>query len=765
MYPRGPSFAGGWLIGSLRRPFSGRCSHLLPLSLVLVLQAGCGTSCEPWAASGPAARAPVEYDFVASLPVAEVNREVASISFGTKAARVHLREGWSADETDADGRSFVWSEGEESTLEFFLASVRPLALAFQCAPSVVSGSEPQWVFLSLNGHAVGEYQLEPRRHRYRTSLPVEALTAGHNRLAIRYADKRPSEGAGASSDTRRRAVAWYDVRLGSAKGSPDGLPRVEGETLRIPLGTQIDYYVRLPRMEGVLTFDAVTLEPSRDARLTILVQAEGEADVAIQPAASDKSIALTKGAGRVARISFRAFSASDASSGLATLVRPALRRRREQGASSPPARGAHSLRPRPHVFIYLVDTLRSDHLGSYGYGGPVSPRIAVFARDASVFRGIAQSSWTKPSVASLFTGLSPPAHRAEERGDTLSPETTTLSKLLGAAGYRTFAVSANAWVSATFGLDQGFQEFRSILGPSDRVNQELFAWLRKVRPDEHLLVYAHTVDPHAPYAPPADFRARFAPARASLKAASVGLIVDLAAKRRRGESISSSLLEEMTALYDAEIASNDLQFGLFLEELKRRGLYDDSLIVFTADHGEEFFEHGGLTHGTTLYGEVLEVPFIVKWPRGVEAPASPRGSLAQHVDLLPTILDLLGIALPPGIEGRSLLDPSRDADGDGGRESRSYLSLDGVRIQSMTEGTWKLMRHGAWDDPQPKLELYHLEKDDERTNLRDQHPLMTGYLLARLKSHAALHAAKPAPPQAALSEDLKDKLRALGYLQ
>jgi arylsulfatase A-like enzyme len=754
------------LIGSSGRPFSERCSYLLLLTLVLVLQTGCGTSCQPWVVSGPAERAPVEYDFVASLPLAEVNREVASIAFGTPAARGHLREGWSADETDPDGRSFVWSEGEESTLAFFLASVRPLTLAFQCAPSVASDSEARGVSLSLNGHALGAFKLEPRRHRYRTTLPVEAVVAGHNRLVFRYDGAGSAESAAGSSATRRRAVAWYDIRLGSAKGSPDGLPGVEGESLRIPLGTQIDYYTRLPRMEGVLTLDAVTLAPSRDARLAILIQAEGEPDVAISSAASDtRSIPLMKGAGKVARISFRAFSASGATSGFATLVRPALRGRREQGASSPPARDAPNLRPRPHVFIYLVDTLRSDHLGCYGYGRPVSPHIDAFARDASVLHGIAQSSWTKPSVASLFTGLSPPAHRAEERGDTLSPEATTLAKLLGAAGYRTLAVSSNAWVSATFGLDQGFQEFRSLLGPSDRVNQALFALLRTVRPDERLCVYAHTVDPHAPYAPPADFRARFAPARASLKAASVGLIIDLAAKKRRGESISSSLLEEMTALYDAEIASNDLQFGLFLEELKRRGLYDDSLIVFTADHGEEFFEHGGLTHGTTLYAEVLEVPFIVKWPRGIEAPVSPRGSLAQHVDLFPTILDLLGIALPPGIEGRSLLDPSRDADGDGGRESRSYLSLDGVRIQSMTEGTWKLMRHGAWDDPQPKLELYDLEKDDERTNQRDLHPLMTGYLLARLKSHAALHAAKPAPPQAALSEDLKDKLRALGYLQ
>jgi len=419
---------------------------------------------------------------------------------------------------------------------------------------------------------------------------------------------------------------------------------------------------------------------------------------------------------------------------------------------------------RPHVFIYLVDTLRVDHLGCYGYRKPVSPHIDAFAREASVFRGVAPSSWTKASVASLFTGLSPIAHGAQDRGDTLTSDATTLAELLGAAGYRTYALYANTWVSEAFGLDQGFGERRLLIGPSDRLNRALFGWLGNTRRDDRLFVYVHTIDPHAPYAPAAGFRARFAAAPRPLERASITWLEDLATRGRRGEAIPASLVEEITALYDAEIAFNDLQFGLFVEELKRRSLYDDSLILFTSDHGEEFFEHGGVSHGQTLYAEVLDIPIIIKWPRGAAAPAGSRGSPARLIDVLPTILDCLGLPRPSGVEGRSLLKPPPGNGPAGGGRVFSYLDLDTRQVQSVTEGAWKLIRRGAEDETQPTLELYDLERG-ERADLRQRHPVMAAYLLSQLENEAARHPRRPPPPQAVLSDEVTEEVRALGYLQ
>ncbi len=709
------------------------------------------------------------FDFAETFGVAAVDQEAQGIVFGTPAGRSHLRQGWSGDETTPGGRPFVWSEGDESSLEFFLASARRLNFGFRCAPLGLPGLPQQAIAVSLNGHRIVDFRLEAGPHWYRTTLPGEALVAGANRLVFRYAyTRRPVDNDVGSTDRRQLAVAWFEARLGAGQESRQGLPEVEAQTrtVRVPAGSQVAYHLRLPEGSS-LAFDSVKLGGRGRASLSIQLQRDGEPERELARLARPTgpwSVPLAEDAGNVVRISFRALPGPEgAASGSVMLVRPVLRGRGLRALPTSPVGEPRGRRP--HVFIYLVDALRADHLGCYGYGRPVSPHLDAFAREGSVFRGIAPSSWTKASVASLFTGLPPIVHRAQDRGDTLTPEATTLSKLLSAAGYRTYALYANTWLTGTFGLDQGFAERRFLIGRSDRLTRELLAWLRSVRRDDRLFVYMHTIDPHAPYSPLPAYRARFAPAHGSLKSASIYWLEDLAVRSRRGESIPRSLIEEITALYDAEIAFNDLQFGRLLEELKRRGLYDDSLIIFTSDHGEEFFDHGGVSHGQTLFAEVLDVPIVVKWPRGITAPAGATGSPAQLVDLLPTILDSLGLPSPPGVEGRSLLRPTSAEARPSGSGALSYLDLDTRKIQSVTEGRWKMIRHGAVDDPQPTVGLYDLKAGKEMENVRDRHAIVTAYLLAQLKAQDSRIPRTAPPPQAEMSEEVKERLRALGYLR
>ena len=389
---------------------------------------------------------------------------------------------------------------------------------------------------------------------------------------------------------------------------------------------------------------------------------------------------------------------------------------------------------RPHVFIYLVDALRADHLGCYGYGRPVSPNVDAFAKEATVFRAIAPSSWTKASVASLLTGRSPILHRAQDRGDTLPDDAVTLAELMAAAGYRTYALYANTWVSETFGMDQGFEESRLLPARSDSLTGELSGRLRRLAPADRLFAYVHTIDPHAPYEPTPEYRRMFAPPGSTLARVSAVWLEEVADRARRGEPAAPRVVEEVTALYDAEIAFNDRQFGLFLEELRRRRLYDDSLVLFTSDHGEELFDHGGVAHGHTLFREVLEVPLIVKWPRG-EAPApGTNRSTAQLLDVLPTVLDCAGLPAPPGLQGRSLLR-ARPAAARSGRGSGilSYLDLDGLKLQSVTEGRWKLVRDGALDAARPRLDLYDLDEGREANDVRGLHPALAAHLASELE--------------------------------
>jgi len=390
--------------------------------------------------------------------------------------------------------------------------------------------------------------------------------------------------------------------------------------------------------------------------------------------------------------------------------------------------------------------------------------VDAFAREATVFRAVAPSSWTKASVASLFTGRSPIVHRAQDRGDTLVPEAVTLSDLLSAAGYRTYALHGNSWVGETFGVDQGFEERLVLPARSDRLTRLLLARVRRLGPEDRLFAYVHTIDPHAPYEPTPEYRERFSPPGSALLRVSAVWLEDTAARARRGEPVSPRLVEEVTALYDAEIAFNDRQFGLFLEELKRRGLYHDSLVVFTSDHGEELFDHGGVSHGQTLFREVLDVPLIVKWPRGIAPPPGTNASPAQLLDILPTVLDCAGLPLPSGLEGRSLLrSPPAEAPA-AGRGILSYLDLDGVLLQSVTQGRWKLVRTGPLDASRPRLDLYDLEEGRETNDVRGLHPALAAHLASQLEAEAARRPRTP-PPQAVLPATVVERLRALGYVR
>ncbi len=716
------------------------------------------------AACRPAPQPPPLFSFVGVFDRATIQRETRDVVFGTPAARALLRAGWSADETTPEGRPFVWSDGEESSLEFFLTRARPLPLRLRCEPLAGPGLPAQRLTLELNTYPLVTLPLEPGPHGYQALLPAERLVAGTNRLTFRYGTtRRPADLQAGSSDRRLLGVAWHELTLGSSRDQPAAPPDVvpAQETLRLPAGSEASFHLRLPSL-GLLTADGVELSGTGSA-LRVLVQPDGETERELARVESTRgawAASLAADGGKVARVSFRALGGAEGTTGSVRLVRPLLR---GEARREPPAAAAAPARRRPSVFVYLVDTLRADHLGCYGYGRPTSPSLDAFAREATRYRGVAPSSWTKASVASLLTGLLPLKHRAQDRGDTLPAGTTTLAQLLGAAGYRTYALYANSWVSETFGLDRGFEERRFVFGRSDRLNREAFGRLAALKQDESLFAYVHTIDPHAPYEPTPEFRARFAPRGGTLRRASIEWLEGLATHGRLGRPATPREVEEITALYDAEIAFNDLQFGRFVEELKRLGLYDDALVVFTSDHGEELFDHGGVSHGHHLFGEVIDVPLLVKWPRGTVPPAGAEGSRAQLLDVVPTVLDLAGLALPANLDGRSLLRP-RPVD-PGGNGYLSFLDLDGLKSQSASEERWKLIQQGDIDAPRPAGALYDLERGSERRDETGAHPVVSAYLAAQLRAAAARRPRSAPPPQAVLPPEVTERLRALGYIR
>jgi arylsulfatase A-like enzyme len=443
----------------------------------------------------------------------------------------------------------------------------------------------------------------------------------------------------------------------------------------------------------------------------------------------------------------------------------------------------------PPVIVLLLDTLRWDSLSCYGHAAALTPNLDRFCREAVQFETArAQASWTKPSIATLLTGTYPEEHGARARSDRIHRSSPVLARLFRRAGYSTAAVVANGNLSPAFGFSRGFGDYRYLrpdfaLGGRGRalglgsyriatvawqrvmqgrrehrffkrnaaeVNREVLDWLDGASGPRPFFLFVNYVDPHDPYfRHPYDGRALGA--------------VD-------GKSPARSERDEMALLYDGEVAFLDRHLGRLFAELRRRGLYDRSLIVVTSDHGEEFLDHGGWWHGLTLFEEQVRVPLLVRLPHGGRRGERIAGT-AGLVDLGPTLLELAGqgARIPERMSG--LVLASLTGDGSTGTNApRSFPAdelLDGNRLASLVEGRWKFVRANP-DNPRglPSKALYDIVDDPGETrNLVADHPELAAAMDLRLSGFQQRGSTgTEGEGPATLDEETAAHLRALGYL-
>ena len=350
----------------------------------------------------------VSFDFAANLSLGELKYERSLIDLGTGAARRELLGGWSIDER-ADGMTYVWSDRETSELGFFIVRPRPLTISFRCAS--FGPREHQAITVSLNEQYVDLVTLQQGWQEYQLSLPANALKVGINRLEFEYAYTWvPAELNPASTDRRRLAVLWDRFRFDDPMTVDTSNLSAKSGVLKLPLGARLDYYIRIPE-HSYLAFESLDLPVDADASLIV----EFETDEmsarrlgSFNTSQGRQSLALGNPSPLIARVSFLASSGSadQVSEPWIELEKPIL----EPASQSLPNQDGSSRRrltfSRPPILLYLIDALRSDHLQCYGYERGTSPNIDRFAEDGVLFlRHVAQSPWTKASVASLFTGL------------------------------------------------------------------------------------------------------------------------------------------------------------------------------------------------------------------------------------------------------------------------------------------------------------------------------------------------------------------------
>lgn len=718
--------------------------------------------------SPPRKRVAVVHDLVAELPAAEVHREIGQIDFGTAEARPALGEGWYGNEGGGKhDPTVVWSRGRSSEVEIWLAAPRDLRADVRCMPYDPPDGQPQVVTVELNGRKVDELKLAPKLNNYVLQLPKTAQHAGRNKLTFRYRKVT-------RSGRRHLAVSWDILRFTPGSPTEGWRPQAaerapsQAPALLLPFNTEAGYYFNLEE-GGTLSLQGVRGQGNGAGQLQVIAQEDGGRERVLETlkaGSGPRTIELPGSGERLVRLALRAVPDSPPDSpddaGGFLVLGPAVR---AIGHASE-GRGAQK-KPEepPNVIVYLVDTLRADHVGVFG-GGDLTPNIDDFAEDATVFRNsVAQAPWTKPSVVSMFTGLGPLAHGVQLLDDRLPQEALTVAEMLHASGYRTAGFSTNWHVRGETGLDQGFVffDFKPDEAASDLLNQRVLHWLDgpQKKGKGPFFLYVHALDPHAPYTPPAEYRKRYAPEVRQ----EAGYDFDL--KRvfvSRGKQ-RREYMAEMRQLYNAEVAFNDHSFGEFLKALRQRGLYENSLIVFVADHGEEFDEHGDFGHARNLYNETLNIPLIVKWP------GQRRGqvveSLAQHVDLLPTLLQAAGAPMPQGLPGMDLaqLAASReDPEALTGRQVFSHLNHRGRVGVSVVHAGWKLI-HPLTRDLAASPQLHDRDRDPrERTSRAADLPVRAGFLGSLIRAEMERSRGGLKAERFRIDPETRKALEALGYL-
>ncbi len=455
----------------------------------------------------------------------------------------------------------------------------------------------------------------------------------------------------------------------------------------------------------------------------------------------------------------------------------------------PPSHGSDASRGAapdgaPNVLVIVVDTLRADHLPAYGYEGGRTPNLDRFAQDAVRYeQAFANASWTRPSFASILTGRYASSHGVMGKPDSLPDDAVTLPEALREGGYETAGFVTNFNVGPYFNFQQGFDEYaflepEFVLGADDSaaklllvqtmrqviervraargavepgtayqdaetVNRHLVSWLERGQRERPFFLFVGYMDPHDPYFPhPYD-----------------GTGYARAAHQRPDPSEAPRLRE----LYDGEITYWDEHFGRLMDELRRRGLYDDMMIVVTSDHGEEFAEHGGFWHGTTLYDEQLHVPLFVKYPRG-ERGGTSEARWVQSVDIMPSVLAAAGLPAVAGVQGHVFEQSAAVVFAE---ESHEGNVLTSVR-ERRESGAFKII---TANEGNPRglapVELYAVDDDPgEQANVADARADELRGITVTLEEARRLAAeGRLESGSVDMDEDTRRQLCALGYIE
>jgi arylsulfatase A-like enzyme len=428
--------------------------------------------------------------------------------------------------------------------------------------------------------------------------------------------------------------------------------------------------------------------------------------------------------------------------------------------------------PQRNILFIVVDTLRWDHVGSYGASRrKISPAMDALSRESVRFhRAYATAPWTRPSIGSMITGLHPSSHGGTAVDQPLPDEAHTLAEILSESGYATHAVISNWVISKQNGFAQGYTRYHESIAAlhhkstSERVSDVAEKALGSLAAGQSpFLLFVHYFDPHYRYLPHSEV---------GWSGGELGRIAEKPSVfevRAMGDSLSEEEIANLRDLYAEEVRHTDTQVGRLLGALDKLGLQGDTVVVLVSDHGEEIFERGYLGHAHSLHEELLRVPFIVRAPGLARQVVDTPVSL---VSITPTLLDLAGVEYDAdAFQGHSLRS-LMEGDDEAAKGAFLFAEVDYLpdkRVERTAHERgiigrrFKLIR----DQESGELELYDLERDPgEMHDLAEARPKLAARLLMILERQIerAESGSSSGPPRA-LSEQDRRQLEELGYLE
>jgi arylsulfatase A-like enzyme len=720
-----------------------------------------------------------------------------TVLFGTPAAEPQQAEGFYREAAGGTAEPFLWSK-QEAEVAFGWPSASPRAAVVDVAP--YRGVRDQSAEVRLNGRAVATLRLNDQRSRYAIPLPAEAQRPGDNRVrfvfrqAVSPADEDPK-----NLDRRRLAAAFYSLVVGPsgdpglddllARDAPRPFSVVESAglpTLHLAAPSAVRYAIRLPA-DAELRFTPDLHPAARAAASSVAFRVALEASG--RPArelwsrtvgprdakAGEVVLRLPGRAGDIVRLSLEAGAAEGARFAWGTFVTP-----RVVGASGSPvfepspysaeedARG-DALRKATagrSVLFVVLDAARAAQFGAYGYPRTTTPEIDRIAAEGIVFeKAYTPAVYTLAAMSSVWTSQYPDRHHSEVSFSSRLPkDRLTLAELLSAQGVETGGFVANAVAGTAGGFDRGFGVFDEIwksLGSGGGGFRKVVPGFFAAKRGRPFFTYVHFREPHFPYDPDPPFDARFGAISSIPKAVRREMDWITAANQGR-RPLSPAEREDLVRLYDGNLAFADQEVGALRKELEKAGLWDETVVIVAADHGEELFEQGWIGHNVHLYEESVHVPLIVRVPGG---PKGKRiGALVDLLDVAPTIADVFGVLGKGGsdkaFQGRSLLPLIAGAPGKAAVLSRTVWDRPRYALR---DARYKYL----YDTRSGEERLFDLEADPgEERDLLAADPLRAAYYRQSLHHWTLALAGRPAASgeTVKLTPEQCDSLRAIGYL-